>query len=94
MSINNQQYEEQMSLLRDKSLKVDQRVTADQKNEIMSNDDLIKMLKVSRRTANQWRTDGLIPFYKVGHKVFYLLHDVKEFILKHKPASDASVRSN
>ena len=86
MSFNNQQYEEIMSLLRDISLKVDQRVTADQKNEIMSNDDLIKMLKVSRRTANQWRTDGLIPFY--------LLHDVKEFILKHKPASDASVRSN
>ena len=39
--------------------------------------ELSTLLKVSRRTLQQWRTDGIIPYYNIGGKVLYRESDVQ-----------------
>lgn len=41
-----------------------------------TNEDLMEVLKVSRRTLSNWRDHGLIGFLKVGSKIFYSYADV------------------
>lgn len=84
--------EEIKQLLQDFKARLDQKDCSSRKTEIISNSELLKMLNVSRRTANQWRADGLLPYFKIGHKVFYHLHEVNEFVLKHKAEPNDSVR--
>jgi len=44
----------------------------------LDNDELIKMLKISRRTAQTWRDEGKISFSQVGNKIYYKLSDVEK----------------
>lgn len=50
---------------------------------IYDNADTLRLLKVSRRTLQSWRTEGLISFSQVGSKLFYTQKDINEFIQKH-----------
>ena len=50
---------------------------------IYDNADTLRLLKVSRRTLQSWRTDGLISFSQIGSKLFYTQKDINEFIQKH-----------
>ncbi|MEP7168677.1 MAG: helix-turn-helix domain-containing protein [Bacteroidota bacterium] len=50
---------------------------------IFDNADALKLLKVSRRTLQQWRTDGMISFSQVGSKLYYTQKDISEFIQRH-----------
>ncbi len=52
-------------------------------NVIFDNADVLKILKVSRRTLQQWRTDGVIGFSQVGSKLYYTQKDISEFIQRH-----------
>lgn len=50
-------------------------------NEIILDDvDLREMLKISRRTALNYRQSGKLIFYKVENKIFYFLSDILNFI--------------
>jgi len=86
-------FKEILNQLKELNRKIDQLIENSSKVAVISNDDLLKILGISRRTANQWRADRLIPFYKVGHKVFYQVQDVNEFILNHQAEPNESVRS-
>lgn len=50
---------------------------------IYDNSDTLRLLKVSRRTLQSWRTEGLISFSQVGSKLYYTQKDINEFIQKH-----------
>jgi len=53
--------------------------------EIVLDDvDLRNMLKISRRTALNYRQLLGLRFYKVENKIYYFLSDVLEFIKKQK----------
>lgn len=53
--------------------------------EIVLDDvDLRNMLKISRRTALNYRQILGLKFYKVENKIYYFLSDVLEFIKKQK----------
>ncbi len=54
------------------------------KDELLDNSDLLKFLKITSRTAQNYRDKGLIPFSKIGSKIFYKKSDVIEFIDKHR----------
>lgn len=50
-------------------------------SEIVLDDvDLRNMLKISRRTALNYRQQLGLKFYKLENKIFYFLSDVLEFI--------------
>lgn len=48
--------------------------------ELLDNQDLTQMLKVSNRTLQRYRSDGLIAYYTITGKVYYKYSDVREFI--------------
>ena len=56
---------------------------SDPENTIFDNADALKILKVSRRTLQSWRTEGLISFSQVGSKLFYTQKNISEFIQSH-----------
>jgi len=51
---------------------------------VLSNEDVIRILKVSPNTLQVWRNQGLIKFSQVGKKLFYLIEDLIQFLDDHK----------
>ena len=49
-------------------------------NELLDNQDLIGMLKVSHRTLQRYRSQGKLPYCNSSGKSFYRLTDVTKFI--------------
>jgi hypothetical protein len=49
----------------------------------IDNTDLAKMLKVTKRTIQNYRDNGIISFSQVGSKLYYRLSDVEDMLLKH-----------
>ena len=55
----------------------------------LDNEEFIKMLKISRRTAQTWRDEGKISFSQVGNKIYCKLSDVEKFIQDYRNAAFA-----
>lgn len=49
-------------------------------NELLDNQDLVGMLKVSHRTLQRYRSLGKLPYCNLSGKSFYRLTDVTKFI--------------
>ena len=48
--------------------------------EWINNDQFCEALKISKRSAQNYRDQGMIPFSVVGGKVYYKLKDVEELL--------------
>lgn len=57
--------------------------TAPKQEIFLDNEELIAMLKISRRTAQTWRDEGKISFSQVGNKIYYKLSDVEKTMQDH-----------
>lgn len=49
-------------------------------NDMIENSDLCQLLKVSKRTLQRYRSEGLIKYYNIRHKIYYRNVDVLAFI--------------
>lgn len=49
-------------------------------DSLLDNYDLCKMLNVSKRTLQRYRTSGDLPYEMIYHKTFYRESDVLKFI--------------
>ncbi len=49
----------------------------------LDNPGFINLLKISKRTAQSYRDQGIISFSQVGNKIYYKLSDVEELLKKH-----------
>ncbi len=49
----------------------------------LDNQELMQLLKISKRTAQHYRDSGMISFSQVGNKIYYKLSDVEELLKKH-----------
>ena len=49
-------------------------------NEWVDNVELMERLHVSIRTVQTWRSAGLLPYAKVGRKLFYRREDVAKLL--------------
>ncbi len=59
----------------------------DPENVWIDNQEFCLLLKISKRTAQNYRDRGNIPFSQVESKVYYKLADVHQMLEKHyKPA--------
>jgi hypothetical protein len=65
------------------NLKISARHQPKPEEIIFDNADALKILKVSRRTLQSWRTEGLISFSQVGSKLYYTQKDISDFIQRH-----------
>lgn len=52
--------------------------------DVLTDEDLVKMLKVSKRTIYTWRSEGKIAYSQVGKFIFYTKTDVINFLKKHR----------
>jgi len=48
--------------------------------ELLDNQDLRQMLKISNRSLQRYRSDGRLPYYTISGKLYYKLSDVHQFI--------------
>ena len=53
------------------------------KEKWLDNQELLQLLKISKRTAQHYRDSGLISFSQVGNKIYYRLSDVETLLNKH-----------
>jgi len=49
-------------------------------NDFVDNVDFIKLMNISKRTAQAWRDEGKIAFSQVGGKIYYKMSDVQELL--------------
>ena len=52
-------------------------------DRLLDNFDLCRMLNVSKRTLQRYRSSGELPFQMIYHKTYYKESDVIRFIEKH-----------
>lgn len=55
----------------------------DKDEQLLDNQDLAFMLKCSYRTLQKHRSNGILPFAKFGHKIYYRVSDIREFVKEH-----------
>ncbi len=48
--------------------------------ELLDNQDLLQMLKISNRSLQRYRSDGKLLYYTISGKLYYKLSDVHQFI--------------
>ena len=47
---------------------------------ILDNADFIQLFKISAKTAQNWRDEGLVEYCQVKGKIFYRLEDVEKLL--------------
>lgn len=53
------------------------------KNQFVDNEDFIRMMKISKRTAQTWRDEGKISFSQIGGKIYYNTLDIEKLLIDH-----------
>ena len=51
--------------------------------QYLTDKEVSKLLKISRRSLQDYRTEGKIPFYRVGGKILYSASDIERFLKEH-----------
>lgn len=49
-------------------------------DELLDNQDVLQMLKISNRSLQRYRSSGKLPYYTISGKLYYKLSDVHQFI--------------
>ena len=57
------------------------------KKEFLSNEEFLKLMSISTRTAQSWRDEGIVSFSQIGGKIYYRMEDIKEILIKHRRPS-------
>lgn len=52
--------------------------------KLLDRQDLLQMFPISPRTLQYWRTKGMLPYSKIGGKIFYKMSDVQEMLRKYR----------
>lgn len=48
--------------------------------QLLDNQDVLQLLKISSRSLQRYRSDGKLPYYTISGKIYYKLSDVHQFI--------------
>lgn len=48
--------------------------------EFVSNEEFMQMMSISKRTAQNWRDEGIIAFSQVGSKIYYSIADINKLL--------------
>lgn len=88
MYINNEDFEKWMNKLSKKLNEIGQDLKSlintdkvfSEDEKILDNQDLAFLLKVSFRTLQRYRSKGMLPYFSIGHKTYYRVNDVRNFV--------------
>ena len=51
-------------------------------DQFVDNQEYLKIMGISKRTAQSWRDDGIFPFSQIGGKIYYCKNDVVKTLEK------------
>lgn len=76
---------EQFQELNNRLDEISKNITGKQNNpeQFVDNDDFIQLMKISKRTAQNWRDEGKIAFSQIGGKIYYRYGDIEELLKQH-----------
>ncbi|SHM75734.1 helix-turn-helix domain-containing protein [Flavobacterium xanthum] len=87
MNIDRMEFISWMERIMDRLDILSEHITDIQKNrnnidgeELLDNQDLLQMLKISNRSLQRYRSAGKLPYYTISGKIYYKLSDVHQFI--------------
>ena len=75
------------------STTVNQRTNIDGE-ELLDNQDILQMLKISARSLQRYRAIGKLPYYTISGKIYYKLSDVRQFVTESFSASTPKSKAN
>lgn len=55
-----------------------------EQNRYITDAELAKFLKLSRRTLQEYRNNGILPYYQIGGKILYKESDIEEILEKNR----------
>jgi len=55
----------------------------DPKYILLDNSDILKLFKISPKTAINWREEQILPYCQIKGKIYYKLSDIHNVIDKH-----------
>jgi len=68
--------------LEDKFIELRDKAENPLKDRWLDNQEMMQILKISRRTLQTYRDEKVIPFSQVGSKIYYKAADVEKFLKK------------
>ena len=68
--------------LEDKFIELKDKAENPLKDRWLDNQEMMQILKISRRTLQTYRDEKVIPFSQVGSKIYYKAADVEKFLKK------------
>lgn len=71
---------ERFDLLSEHITNVDKKRANVDGEELLDNQDILQMLKISGRSLQRYRSSGRLPYYTISGKIYYKLSDVHQFI--------------
>jgi hypothetical protein len=71
---------QRFDLLTEKIAQEAQRYNSIDGEELLDNQDVLQMLKISSRSLQRYRSEGRLAYYTISGKLYYKLSDVHQFI--------------
>jgi hypothetical protein len=68
------------ALLKEHINELQRGITRIDEEELLDNQDVLQMLKISNRSLQRYRSVGALPYYSIIGKIYYKLSDVQAFI--------------
>lgn len=59
--------------------------------QLLDNQDLCQLLRISKRTLQRYRSEGLLPYRILQHKTYYRKEDVRVFLQKYMQKVDTDL---
>lgn len=69
--------DEQMTFVVAK-MKLNEKIDPD--DVFFDNGEFMKLMNISKRTAQEWRNKNIIKFSQVGNKIYYKLSEIKKLL--------------
>ena len=60
------------------NLKLNEKI--DPEDVFFDNQEFMKLMNISKRTAQEWRNKKIIEFSQVGNKIYYRLSDIQKLL--------------
>lgn len=60
------------------NLKLNEKI--DPEDVFFDNQEFMKLMNISKRTAQEWRNKQVIEFSQIGNKIYYRFSDIKKLL--------------
>lgn len=71
---------QRFDLLTERIIHSEQRHSSIDGEELLDNQDVLQLLKISARSLQRYRSQGRLAYYTISGKLYYKLSDVHQFI--------------